>query len=102
MNTNLLDIKFARIGARLKITDRPARHTSGVITLDARTDGKGEFFEIVHQPGAEAEWSAPQKLVQVLRESLTPLEGQETVLLQSKRELAFERVSGNTLAEEHL
>ena len=51
MNTNLLDIKFARIGARLKITDRPARHTSGVITLDARTDGKGEFFEIVHQPG---------------------------------------------------
>src|SRR6059036_3967482 len=57
MNTNLLDIKFARIGARLKIADRPARRsrTSGVISLDVQADRKGEFFEIVKQPGAEAE-----------------------------------------------
>ena len=57
MDTNLLDIKFARIGARLKVADRPARRnrTSGVISLDVQADRKGEFFEIVRQPGAEAE-----------------------------------------------
>jgi hypothetical protein len=57
MDTNLLDIKFARIGARLKVADRPTRRsrTSGVISLDVQADRKGEFFEIVHQPGAEAE-----------------------------------------------
>jgi hypothetical protein len=57
MNTNLLDIKFARIGARLKGADRPARRsrTSGVISLDVQADRKGEFFEIIKQPGAEAE-----------------------------------------------
>src|SRR5437870_9452182 len=57
MDTNLLDIKFARIGARLKVVDRPARRsrTSGVISLDVQADRKGEFFEIVRQPGSEAE-----------------------------------------------
>ena len=57
MDTNFLDTKFARIGARLKIADRPSRRnrTAGVISLDVQTDRKGEFFEIVHQPGAEAE-----------------------------------------------
>ena len=57
MDTNLLDIKFARIGARLKVADRPARRnrTPGVISLDVQADRKGEFFEIVRQPGAEAE-----------------------------------------------
>ncbi len=57
MDTNLLDMKFARIGARLKLADRPARRnrTTGVISLDVQTDRKGEFFEIVRQPGAEAE-----------------------------------------------
>ena len=55
MNTNPLDMKFAHIGARLKITDRPTRRTSGVISLDVQADWKGEFFEIVRQPGAEAE-----------------------------------------------
>ena len=57
MDTNLLDVKFARIGARLKIADRPARRirTSGVISLDVQADSKGEFFEIVRRPGAEAE-----------------------------------------------
>ena len=57
MDTNLLDIKFARIGARLKIADRPSRRnrTSSVISLDVQADRKGEFFEIVRRPGAEAE-----------------------------------------------
>ena len=57
MDTNLLDIKLARIGARLKVADRPSRRsrTSGVISLDVQADRKGEFFEIVRQPGAEAE-----------------------------------------------
>jgi len=55
MDTNLLDIKFARIGARLKVADRPSRRSrmSGVISLDVQTDRKGEFFEIVRQSGAE-------------------------------------------------
>lgn len=57
MNTNLLDNKFARIGARLKIADRPARRTSatGPISLDVQADRKGEFFEILRQPGVDAE-----------------------------------------------
>jgi hypothetical protein len=57
MDTNLLGIKFARIGARLKVADRPSRRslTLGVISLDVKADRRGEFFEIVHQPGAEAE-----------------------------------------------
>ena len=57
MDTNLLDAKFARIGARLKVADTPSRRTrtSGVVSLDVQSDRKGEFFEIVRQPGAEAE-----------------------------------------------
>ena len=57
MDTNLLDIKFARIGARLKVADRPSRRnrTTGVVSLDVQADRKGEFFEIVRQPWAEAE-----------------------------------------------
>jgi hypothetical protein len=57
MNTTLLDTKFARIGARLKIADRPTRRTriAGVISLDVQADQKGEFFEIVQQPETETE-----------------------------------------------
>ena len=57
MDTNLLDLKFARIGARLKITDRPVRRsrTTGPISLDIQADRNGEFFEIVRQPGVYAE-----------------------------------------------
>src|SRR5436189_3817741 len=57
MDTNLLDAKFARIGARLKVADRPSRRsrTSGVISLDVQADRKGEFFEIVKKPGVDAE-----------------------------------------------
>lgn len=57
MDTNLLDIKFARMGARLKVADRPSRRfrTFGAVSLDVQADHKGEFFEIVQQPGAETE-----------------------------------------------
>src|ERR1022692_4922418 len=55
MDTNLLDIKFARMGARLKFADPLAgrNRTTGVISLDVQADRKGEFFEIVRQPGVE-------------------------------------------------
>jgi hypothetical protein len=57
MDTNLLDTKFARIGARLKVADRPTRRsrTAGVVSLDVQTDRKGEFFEIVRQPNTDVE-----------------------------------------------
>jgi hypothetical protein len=57
MDTNLLDIKFARMGARLKIANRPARRTrsSGSISLDVQADRKGEFFKITRQLGVEVE-----------------------------------------------
>jgi hypothetical protein len=54
MDKNLLDTKFACIGARLKVADRRTR-TAGVLSLEVQSDRKGEFFEIVRQPGAEAE-----------------------------------------------
>jgi hypothetical protein len=57
MDTNLLAIKFARMGARLKIADRPTRRnrTTGVISLDVQADRKGEFFEITRQWGVDVE-----------------------------------------------
>ncbi len=57
MNTNLLDSKFTRIGARLKVAERPSRRPrpEGAITLDVQSDRRGEFFEIVQPPGAAAE-----------------------------------------------
>jgi hypothetical protein len=57
MDTNTLDIKFSRIGARLKVADRAAgrNRTAGIISLDVQADRKGEFFEITAPPGAEAE-----------------------------------------------
>jgi hypothetical protein len=54
---NLLG-KFARIGARLKIADRPSRRfraASGVISLDIREDREGEFFEVVRQTSLDPE-----------------------------------------------
>jgi hypothetical protein len=55
MDTNLLDSKFTRIGARLKIADHPTHRgrTTGAISLDVQADRKGEFFQIVRQPGAD-------------------------------------------------
>ncbi len=56
MDAKLLDIKFARMGARLKLIDRMAgRPSRGSVALDVRTDRKGEFFEITTPPGGEAE-----------------------------------------------
>ena len=59
MSTNLLDDKFARIGARLKINDLPSGRRRGMdaVSLDVRTDGQGVFFEITNPPGARAEIS---------------------------------------------
>ncbi|HEV3261866.1 MAG TPA: hypothetical protein VG013_33760, partial [Gemmataceae bacterium] len=55
MDTASLHSKFARIGARLKVADRPTRRsrTAGVLSLDVQADRKGEFFEIVGRSGAE-------------------------------------------------
>ena len=57
MDTNLLDAKFARIGARLKVADRSSRRsrTAGVISLDVQTDRKGEFFEIIRPSDADGD-----------------------------------------------
>jgi hypothetical protein len=57
MNTNLLDNKFARMGARLKFADRPARRIQSAaraVSLDVQTDREGEFFQIVTPPAADA------------------------------------------------
>jgi hypothetical protein len=77
MDTNLLNTKFRRIGARLKIADGAGRvnRTAGVISLDVRADRKGEFFEVVRRPGAEAEIAvldlraADRHLLLLVRES---------------------------------
>lgn len=55
MDTSLLNTKFTRIGARLKVADRPARRAPGVLSLDVQSDRKGEFFEIARPPAFEAE-----------------------------------------------
>ena len=57
MDTSLLNKKFTRIGARLKVVDRPARRlrTSGLLSLDIGSDRRGEFFEITPQSGADTE-----------------------------------------------
>lgn len=57
MDTLLLNTKFERIGARLKIIQRPTRRmrASGLVSLDIGTDRLGEFFEISPQAGADPE-----------------------------------------------
>ena len=57
MDTSLLNNKFERMGARLKVVERPARRmrTSGLLSLDIGTDRRGEFFEITPQAGADPE-----------------------------------------------
>jgi hypothetical protein len=59
MDTNLLNRKFARIGARLKVADRAGRfnRTSGAVSLDVQFDRDGEFFAIAQVPTAGAEIS---------------------------------------------
>ncbi len=58
MDTSNLLTKFARIGARLKVADRPSRPfraASGVISLDIGEDRDGEFFEVARRPGVDPE-----------------------------------------------
>ncbi len=57
MDTNLLNLKFARMGARLKIADWPSRWSriNGIVSLDVRADRTGEFFEIARPAGIDAE-----------------------------------------------
>jgi hypothetical protein len=57
MDTALLSTKFDRIGARLKFADRPSRRTraDAAVSLDVRTDRRGEFFEVTLRPNATPE-----------------------------------------------
>ena len=58
MDTQLLGKKFDRIGARLKVVDRPRRRfetSAGWLTLDIVTDRHGEFFQFMRQVGADPE-----------------------------------------------
>jgi len=58
MDNSFLNKKFERIGARLKIVDRPRQRrgtTAGLLTLDIGEDRRGEFFEIMPQRGAYPE-----------------------------------------------
>jgi hypothetical protein len=60
METSNLFTKFIRMGARLKILDRPARRSPtevGSISLDIREDRDGEYFEIVRRPGDDPEFA---------------------------------------------
>jgi hypothetical protein len=49
---DILETKFARIGARLKVSDGSGRRlqTSGPVALDVRSDRNGEFFEVIRRP----------------------------------------------------
>ena len=60
MDVGILDNKFARIGARLKLADRLNRRIArdGLVRLDVRNDKRGEYFEIACQPGASVEVDA--------------------------------------------
>jgi hypothetical protein len=58
IDQGILETKFARIGARLKVSGDLSRRrlSSGIpITLDVRGDRQGEFFEVIRRPEAEAE-----------------------------------------------
>jgi hypothetical protein len=58
MDTVLLNKKFERIGARLKVVDRPRRRMrtqSSLLTLDIGEDRRGEYFEIVPLNGDSPE-----------------------------------------------
>ena len=78
LDHDLLETKFARIGARLKVSDgleRRRRNISGVpVALDIQRDPKGEFFEVIGRPGTEAEievldvQSADRHLLLMVRE----------------------------------
>jgi hypothetical protein len=52
-DSNLLEAKFARIAARLKVADRNTRRRfvpETTVRLDVRSDREGEFFEVAGRP----------------------------------------------------
>jgi len=53
MIPDILERKFTRIGARLKVTDRT--DSGGGVRLDVRTDRRGEFFEVVRGGSSESQ-----------------------------------------------
>src|SRR5262245_15302226 len=55
MDTTALDRQFTRIGARLKVADRPGPRTPSAVglSLDVQTDRKGEFFSVLGSRQAE-------------------------------------------------
>ena len=57
IDQDTLEAKFARIGARMKLTDGSDRRvvTAVPVALDVRSDRKGEFFEVIRRPDAEAD-----------------------------------------------
>jgi hypothetical protein len=59
IDSNILEAKFAQIGARLKVGDRPRLRRriapSGVIALDINSDRRGEYFAVSEQPNSHVE-----------------------------------------------
>jgi hypothetical protein len=57
MDTTSLSTKFERIGARLRFAAPRPRfgRTAAAVSLDVRSDHKGEFFEVALRPGADPE-----------------------------------------------
>lgn len=58
MDVKFLETKFARIGARLKLAEPPARRlvpAGGLLSLDVQADRHGEFFQIARPTRSEAE-----------------------------------------------
>lgn len=58
MDTSNLLSKFARMGARLKVTDWPSRRfrvASSVVSLDVLEDREGEFFEVAWRSSTDSD-----------------------------------------------
>src|SRR4051812_35975451 len=57
IDQDTLEAKFARIGARMKLTDGSDRRGIAAVpvALDVRSDRRGEFFEVIRRPDAEAD-----------------------------------------------
>jgi hypothetical protein len=58
MDTNHLLRKFERIGARVKVANRPSggvRRFEGVVSFDIKVDRDGEYFEVIQRPATDPE-----------------------------------------------
>jgi hypothetical protein len=59
IDTDILESKFARIGARLKLGDGLGRRrriaTEGLVAFDIRSDRRGEYFEVIGRRDTVAE-----------------------------------------------